>query len=78
MLIKTVAQPIEAKVNGVEDMIYMSSVIGNDGSYTLRIYFRVGLRWRKMKRVIKHGKFIAMVYLQWRAATILIEAHGSR
>lgn len=39
---KTVAQPIEAKVNGVEDMIYMSSVIGNDGSYTLRIYFRVG------------------------------------
>lgn len=39
---KTVAQPIEAKVNGVEDMIYMSSVIGNDGSYTLRVYFRVG------------------------------------
>ncbi len=39
---KTVAQPLEAKVNGVEDMIYMSSVIGNDGSYTLRVYFRVG------------------------------------
>ncbi|MFV0487860.1 MAG: efflux RND transporter permease subunit [Vibrio fluvialis] len=39
---KTVAQPIESKVNGVEDMIYMSSVIGNDGSYTLRVYFRVG------------------------------------
>ncbi|MEI8656732.1 efflux RND transporter permease subunit [Vibrio sp. Hal054] len=39
---KTVAQPVEAKVNGVEDMIYMSSVIGNDGSYTLRVYFRVG------------------------------------
>ncbi|MCH1929791.1 multidrug efflux RND transporter permease subunit [Shewanella sp. A25] len=39
---KTVAQPIEAKVNGVEDMIYMSSVIGNDGTYTLRVYFRVG------------------------------------
>ncbi|HHC7307343.1 TPA: efflux RND transporter permease subunit [Vibrio campbellii] len=38
----TVAQPIEAKVNGVEDMIYMSSVIGNDGSYTLKVYFRVG------------------------------------
>ncbi len=39
---QTVAQPIEAKVNGVPDMIYMSSVIGNDGTYTLRIYFRVG------------------------------------
>lgn len=38
----TVGQPIEAKINGVEDMIYMSSVIGNDGSYTLKVYFRVG------------------------------------
>lgn len=39
---KTVAQPIEANVNGVEDMIYMSSNIGNDGSYSLRVYFKIG------------------------------------
>jgi hydrophobic/amphiphilic exporter-1 (mainly G- bacteria), HAE1 family len=38
----TVAQPIEAQVNGVQDMIYMSSTSGNDGSYTLTVTFAVG------------------------------------
>lgn len=38
----TVALPIEAKVNGVEDMIYMSSTISNDGVYSLKVYFKVG------------------------------------
>ena len=31
----TVAQPIEAQVVGVDKMIYMKSVSGDDGSYTL-------------------------------------------
>ncbi|MBF9234175.1 efflux RND transporter permease subunit [Microvirga alba] len=38
----TVAQTIEAQVNGVDNMLYMRSVSGNDGSYTLNVYFRVG------------------------------------
>ncbi len=37
----TVAQPIEAQVNGVEDMIYMSSTSSN-GSYKLNVYFKTG------------------------------------
>ena len=37
----TVAAPIEAQLNGVEDMIYMSSTSQN-GSYSLDIYFEVG------------------------------------
>ncbi|MCD8025051.1 MAG: efflux RND transporter permease subunit [Candidatus Gastranaerophilales bacterium] len=37
----TVAQPIEAQVNGVEDMIYMSSTSSN-GSYRLNVYFKTG------------------------------------
>jgi HAE1 family hydrophobic/amphiphilic exporter-1 len=38
----TVAQPIEAAVNGVEDMLYMSSTSGNDGSYRLTVTFALG------------------------------------
>ena len=35
----TVAAPIEQEVNGVEGMLYMSSVSAGDGSYTLTITF---------------------------------------
>ena len=38
----SVAQVIEAQVNGVERMIYMKSTSGSDGSYTLTVSFSVG------------------------------------
>jgi hydrophobe/amphiphile efflux-1 (HAE1) family protein len=39
---QTVAQPIEAQVIGVDKMIYMKSVSGDDGSYTLTCSFELG------------------------------------
>src|SRR6202521_2910620 len=38
----TIAQPIEAQVVGVDKMIYMKSVSGDDGSYTLTCSFELG------------------------------------
>ena len=38
----TIAQPVEAQVIGVDKMIYMKSVSGNDGSYTLTASFELG------------------------------------
>ena len=38
----TVAAVIEQQVNGVEGMLYMSSQMGNDGSYTLTVTFDIG------------------------------------
>ncbi|MZR29171.1 efflux RND transporter permease subunit [Sneathiella litorea] len=38
----SIAQPLESAVNGVDDMIYMSSGSNSDGSYTLTVSFEVG------------------------------------
>ena len=42
VLVDTVAIPIENKINGVENMIYMSSTSDDSGNYNLTITFNVG------------------------------------
>jgi HAE1 family hydrophobic/amphiphilic exporter-1/multidrug efflux pump len=39
---QSVAAPIEQQVNGSQDMLYMSSKSGNDGSYSLTVTFDIG------------------------------------
>src|SRR6185295_4953312 len=42
IIAQSVAAPIEQQVNGAQDMLYMSSKSGNDGSYSLTVTFNIG------------------------------------
>ncbi len=41
-VMKTVVEPLEASINGVEDMIYMSSSAANNGMATITVTFSIG------------------------------------
>ena len=41
-VLSTVATPVEDEINGVDDMIYMTSSCSDDGQYSLTVSFEVG------------------------------------
>jgi HAE1 family hydrophobic/amphiphilic exporter-1 len=59
----TVAAPIEQQVNGVEGMLYMSSVSGNDGSYGLTVTFDIGTDMDKAQVLVQNRVQIAQASL---------------
>src|SRR4029079_5698244 len=59
----TVAAPIEQSVNGVPGMLYMSSQMGNDGSYALRVTFDIGVDLNTALVMVQNRVALAMPQL---------------
>ncbi|MFL5244853.1 MAG: efflux RND transporter permease subunit [Gemmataceae bacterium] len=60
---ESVAAPIEQQVNGVEDMIYMSSQSGNDGSYSLSVTFKPGVNLNFAQVLVQNRVNLALPLL---------------
>src|SRR5437660_6684783 len=59
----TVAAPIEQQVNGVPGMLYMSSLSGNNGTYTLFVTFEVGTELNTALVMVQNRVQLAMPLL---------------
>jgi multidrug efflux pump len=51
---ETVAAPLEEQINGVEDMLYMSSQTGTDGTVTITITFKLGTDGDKAQQLVQN------------------------
>ena len=60
---REVALPIEQKVNGVEGMIYMSSLSTSDGAYTLTVTFKIGTDGDKAQILVQNRVSSALASL---------------
>ncbi len=56
----TVATPLEEQINGVEDMLYMSSYSSADGSLALTITFKLGTDLKKAQVLVHNRVAVAL------------------
>ncbi len=63
VLAETVAAPVEQQVNGVQGMLYMSSQMGNDGTYSLTVTFDIGVDLKTALVMVQNRVTLAMPQL---------------
>jgi multidrug efflux pump len=63
ILADTVAAPVEQEVNGVPGMLYMSSQMGNDGTYALTVTFDIGTDLKTAVVMVQNRVALAMPQL---------------
>src|SRR3984893_16500023 len=56
---ETVATPLEQEINGVEDMLYMSSQSTSDGAMSLTITFKIGTDLDKAQMLVQNRAAVA-------------------